>query len=43
MYSLDIFFHLVSVSPAVDEDVLDAGVCEELKGIFNQGGVGEGE
>ena len=39
----DILLDLVGVSAAVDEDILDTGVCEELEGIFNQGGVCERE
>lgn len=39
MYSLDIVFNLVGVSAAIDEDVLNTSVCEELEGILNQGGV----
>lgn len=39
----DILLDLVGVSAAVDEDVLDTSVCEELEGIFNQGGVCEWE
>lgn len=41
--ALDVVFDEVSVGAAVDEDLLDAGVGEELEGVFDERGVGEGQ
>lgn len=38
---MDVFLDLIRVCAAVDKDLVDAGICEEFKRVFDQWGVGE--
>lgn len=43
MLLLDVFFHLLRMCTTVDKDLFDSGICEELKGVFYERRVCEGE